>query len=217
MGGPSWLQRDPFRHLPESAKRQLSRAAELRHCPQRSVLFREGDPADSLWVIQRGWVQLVKRTADGKTLTLDFVTPRDRICGLSAFNKQGYLASAIATTPVVALRIPAPVVGRLLKEQARFAACVAGIFGQRFHHMAAAYATAFAPVEHRIASVLLRLREDFGRSIPVTRRELGELSGTTVETAIRVTRQMQRDGVLQMSRGRILLLRPEALKRKIRP
>ena len=214
---PSWLRRDPFSHLPESAIRRLGRSAQLRHCPKQSVLFREADPADFLWVIRRGWVQLVKRTSDGKTLTLDLVTPRDGVCGLSAFNGQNYLASAIATTPVVALRLPAQVVRQLLKEQAQFAVCVAGIFGQRLHHMAAAYAVAFAPVEQRISSVLLRLREDFGTSIPVTRRELGRLSGTTVETAIRVTCQMQREGILKTSRGRIFLLHPEALKKKIHP
>lgn len=212
-----WVQREPFNCLSEPAKRELEQAAELRHCPKQSVLFLEGAPADFLWVIRRGWAKLVKRSGDGKLLTLDLVTPKDGVCGLSAFSKQDYLASAIAAAPIVAFQIPAPAVRRLLQEQAPFAAAVARIFGQRFHHMAAAYAMAFAPAEQRIASVILRLNEDFGRSIPVTRREMGELAGTTVETAIRVSRQMQREGILRVSRGRILLTCPGALKKKIRP
>lgn len=179
------------------------------------VLFREGEPAESLWILKRGWVRLIKRTADGKSLTLDLVTPKDSLCGLSAFSGARYLASAVAATPIEAVRLAAKKVQQLLQSHAPFAACVTGIFSRRFHHMASSYAAAFAPVEQRIAAVLLRLEEDFGDTLPVTRREVAEMAGTTVETAIRVTNRMRRENLLLMKRGQIVLADPKALAKKI--
>jgi CRP-like cAMP-binding protein len=211
----AWYRQEPFVHLSNSVIRELSRTAQGRRYPKGAVLFREGEPADVLWVIQRGWVSLMKKTTDGKILTLDLVTPKDSLCGLSVFSGDKYLSSAVAVTPVEVRRIPASVVRKALRSNAPFAFCVAGIFSQRFHHMAAAYATAFAPVEQRITAVLLRLSEDFGNTLPVTRREVAELAGTTVETAIRVTRKMWREHLLLMRRGEIILVNPKGLARRI--
>ncbi len=210
-----WSQTEPFVHLSDSKLKELNRSAQLCHYPKGAVLFREGDPADSLWVLQQGWVRLVKQTANGKILTLDLVTPKDGVCGLSAFSDKRYAATAVAAPPVEAVRLPAPALRELLKSHPQFAACVSGILSQRLHHISAAYADAYAPVEQRIASVLLRLKDDFGAHLPITRRELAELAGTTVESAIRVTRRMQEEGILRISRGRVSVLTPRALSGKI--
>lgn len=211
-----WNQTEPFVHLTDSQLKELNQSAELCRYPKGAVLFREGEPADSLWVLQQGWVRLVKRTADGKFLTLDLVTPKDGVCGLSAFSDHNrYVATAVAAPPVEAVRLPALALRELLKSHPQFAACVTGILNQRFRHIAAAYADAYAPVEQRIASVLLRLTDDFGAHLPITRRELAELTGTTVETAIRITRRMQEEGTLRISRGRVTVLHPRSLSGKI--
>ncbi len=210
-----WQRQEPFVHLSDSVVHGLSRIAEVHRYPKGTVLFRDGEPAQDLWIIRRGWVRLVKKTTDSKALTLDLVTPKDRLLGLSAFSEKTYLASAITATPVEVVRIPAKAVREVLQSDAKFASCVTRIFSHRFHHMAQAYATAFAPVEQRIASVLLRLNEDFGATLPVTRREVAELAGTTVETAIRVTNRMRKENLLLMQRGKIVLMNPKGLSKKI--
>ena len=182
--------------------------------PKGAVLFREGNPSDTLWVLESGWVRLVRQTARNKTLMLDVVTPRNGVFGLSAFSGGPYVANAVAASPITIVQISTDVVRSLLKAHPRFAASAVGIFGRRFHHMATAYATAFAPVEQRIAAVLLRLQESFGDTLPLTRREIAELTGTTVETAIRVTTRWRRHGLLHMSRGCIVLQRPDVLGEK---
>ncbi len=206
---------EPFRHLPSETLCRLASVAEEEYYPKAGVIFREGEPADFLWVLKKGWVQLMKRTTDHKSLTLDLVTPKSGLCGLSAFSGQAYLASAVAATPVEAVRLPGGVLRKLLKSQAPFASCVTGIFSQRFHHMAAAYATAFTPLEQRIASVLLRLDENFGTTLPVTRRVLAQLAGTTVESAIRVTNRMRQENLLFMRRGQIVLVNPKGLAKRL--
>lgn len=206
-----WYRQQPFVHLSDSVLRELERGAEVHRFPKGTFLFREGRPAETLWVIQKGWARLVKRTTDGKGLTLDLVTPKDHLCGLSAFSGQTYLASAVAVTPIEAVLIPALPLRRILRSNARFASCVMETFSHRFHHMAEAYVMAFAPMEQRIASVLLRLHGDFGTDLPVTRREIAQLTGTTVETAIRITARLRRKGLIQMGWGQVTLIDLKAL------
>jgi CRP-like cAMP-binding protein len=67
-------------------------------------------------------------------------------------------------------------------------------------------------VEVRIATVLSILVNKFAKvhsspqdhTIDVTRQQLADLTGTTVETAIRVTRAMQRDGVIDIKKPGII-------------
>ncbi len=204
-----------LRNLPGEALCELAQAAEEKIYPKGAVIFQEGKPADFLWWIEEGWVQLVKRIAGGKVLTLDLVTPKEGLCGLSAFHRQPYLASAVAAAQVKALRFPAQMLRKFLERYPRFASSVMEVFDQRFRHMATAYANAFAPAEQRIALALLQLDGDFGATLPVTRREVAQLAGTTVETAIRVTNQMRRENLLSMRRGQIALINPKGLERKV--
>lgn len=67
-------------------------------------------------------------------------------------------------------------------------------------------------VEVRIAAVLSSLALKFANQAPpdkpltiaFTRQQLADLTGTTPETAIRVTRAMQRDGIIDISRPGII-------------
>ena len=210
-----WHQIEPFVRLPADVREDLVRAADIHPYPKGTILFQKGELADVLWILQEGWIQLVCRVTPERVLTLDIATPKDGVFGLSAFGAPTYASSAVAATSIIAVRLPAHIVRTLITAHGPFAASVVKIFSQRFHHVAAAYATAFSPVEQRLASVLLRLEEDFGHTLPVTRKQVAELAGTTVETSIRVTNRMRRDRLLLMRRGQIALVNPHGLARKL--
>ena len=67
-----------------------------------------------------------------------------------------------------------------------------------------------API--RIAQWLLLLHEKFGGIIPETRTTLAELAGTSVETAIRVTKELSRRHILRTKRGQIEICSLSALR-----
>jgi CRP-like cAMP-binding protein len=75
------------------------------------------------------------------------------------------------------------------------------------------------PVEARLAAALLRLAKregahgDKGVTLPfhLTRQSLADMTGTTVETAIRILGRWIRDGVLDEDRGRLVLADWEGL------
>jgi CRP/FNR family transcriptional regulator len=60
-------------------------------------------------------------------------------------------------------------------------------------------------VEKRTLHVLLSLVEEFGNTIPLTRKEIAEMVGTTVETSIRTFSRLEEEGLVSTSRGRIVI------------
>ena len=78
-------------------------------------------------------------------------------------------------------------------------------------------------VEQRIAAVLLILADSYGVSqsdgmriaVPLTRQDLSEMAGTTVETSIRVMSRFQKDGILATDKQLITILDQAALSESL--
>ena len=75
-------------------------------------------------------------------------------------------------------------------------------------------------VESRIASLLLKLAEKTGSKnvsgdieldLRLTRKDISEMVGTTVETAIRVMSRFRKAGMIRYNGGRIVVLDKKAL------
>ena len=202
-----------FRTLSATTLKALGDVSELRRFRKGEVLFEESQPAEAVWLIQRGWVYLVKRTPQGAAVTIFTVTPEEVLCGFSAVVGQtAYYASAVAATDTAAIRIPHIDFARLLSDQPGFAERVLAIYHTRMRHMAEAISLAQAPVELRLAYVLLRLRATFGKTVPVTHHELSRMAGTRWETSIRVLSSMKRRGWMTSSRGKVTIVAPQKLR-----
>jgi CRP-like cAMP-binding protein len=61
-------------------------------------------------------------------------------------------------------------------------------------------------VEQRLAGILLMLHSKLGPTLPFTRQEIADMSGTTTETAIRVMIRLRDSGIIRSSRGKITIL-----------
>lgn len=207
-----------FQALPTTQLRHLAEHCELRRFRKGEALFKEGLPAESVWLIQRGWVYLVKRTPLGVPVTIFTVTPEEVLCGFSAVIDHGaYYASAVAATDTTAIRVPREAFARLLKDQPGFAEQVLAIYHTRMRHLAEAISLASSPVERRLAYTLLRLKSSFGKTIPVTHQELAHMAGTRWETSIRTIASFKRKRWLSTSRGKMTILRPDQLKVLLAP
>ncbi len=201
-----------FQTLPTMELKTLAAACELRRFRKGATIFQEGQPAKAVWVVTRGWVYLVKGTPQGRLTTIFAMTPSEPLCGISAFDHGAYSASAVAATETQLITVPAEVFAGLLDRHPAFARHVLLTCCDRIRRMAETISLAQAPVEQRIAYVLLRLKRSFGNTIPVTHQELAGMVGTRWETSIRTLSAMKRSGWVASSRGRITLLRPRRLR-----
>ena len=201
-----------FQVLPEPIRDRLAAVCRIHRCRKGAVIFEEGRPAVSVWIVQRGCVYIVKRTPGGGTATIFAITPEEALCGISALDRQAYAGGGVAATQSQLLEIPAETFSHLLKAYPEFASRVLLTCCTRMRHMAEAISLGQAPVQQRLAYALLRLRSTFGNTIPVTHQELARMAGTRWETSIRTLATLRRRGWLASRRGQVTILKPQQLK-----
>ena len=184
----------------------------MKRFKRQEVVLSAGLPAEYLWVVETGEVRLFKSSVDGRLATLETLYPGEAFGAISALGQDKYPASAEAVTDGSAWCLPRREVLALLQEEPHLAVEVLRIISGRLHQ-AHERLRSFAhdPAPAWLASALLEAaREGEAR---VTRRALAETAGTTVETAIRVLRRFEREGLILGAVGRVEVLNAEELRR----
>lgn len=205
-------QAELFRALGPGALARLQPHLRERAFYRQRTLFREGEPAASLWVVRRGAVRIYHVSQEGRPTTLESLGPGEIFGALSALDEEHYPVSAEALEEGYAWCLPRDVLRRMLGEDPRVGAELLRVVAARLHRahrQLHSFAHDRAPA--RLARALLHAARDGAAC--VTRRDLAEAAGTTVETAIRVLRRFEREGLLHGEAGRIELLDADALRR----
>jgi len=200
-----------FRVLPAEDLRKLRSRLHRVSFERQHVLYFENTLADRLWVVQAGQVRLYKSSPNGSLTTLDVLGPGEAFGAISALETDVYPASAEAVTDCTVWWLSRERFLRLLSEQPRISTEILQILSRRLreaHDRLRAFAHDPAPA--RLAAALLRAST--AGEARVTRRALAEAAGTTVETAIRVLRRFQRDGLVEGHVGRIQIVDEPALR-----
>lgn len=214
---PAFLSRiDPFRALPEAELSRIAGELTELHAAPEEVFFEEGDRSDQVFIARSGRVRIQHFRPDGTVRTVCMIGPGETFCCLPALDGGPYPASAVAAEPSVVYRLPGPTYRSLLESSADFARIALRKFCGRLREAGCEGCAQADDAGSRLAGKLLTLGRDFGDAIPVTRKELGEMAGTTVETAIRITREFEDNGWLELARGRITLKNRTALEHRSR-
>lgn len=215
-------QRPVFAGLPAREIEELATAAVEESHRARAYIFLESDPSRWFYLVKSGHVKIVRHSKTGKDVVLELLGPGEVFGGVAVIEKRPYPAAAQATEPTVVVKIPAGPVIALADRHPAFIKEMALMIGRRLR---AAHdsvkSLAVDPVEARLAAALLRLAEREGTrgksgdgvTLPfhLTRQSLADMTGTTVETTIRILSRWLRDGLLVDEGGRLVLTDREGM------
>ena len=215
-------QRPVFAGLPAREIEELATVAVEESHRARAYIFLESDPSRWFYLVKSGHVKIVRHSKTGKDVVLELLGPGEVFGGVAVIEKRPYPAAAQATEPTVVVKIPAGPVIALADRHPAFIKEMALMIGRRLR---AAHdsvkSLAVDPVEARLAAALLRLAEREGTrgksgdgvTLPfhLTRQSLADMSGTTVETTIRILSRWLRDGLLVDEGGRLVLTDREGM------
>ena len=208
-----------FQCLKPEERRLLAPVCRAVAYQKGEAVFREGAPAEDLCFVVLGRVKVVKAGPE-RDVILGLFGPGEPIGAVAVFEGGRFPASAVALEPSTILRVP---------EQAFFAAIekhpemtrslLQGLMVRQFE-ITRRLADLSAPVERRIARLLLTLASRTGRAaygrveIPLvlSRLEIAELTGTTVETAIRVMSRWSKENLVATTPDGFVVNDEEALK-----
>ncbi len=204
----------PFKGLPPEDLRALAASAREKSFDKGETIFSEGSPADSVWVLHKGRIQILKYTQGGKPFAIESLGPGELFGTLCRMGNNGrtYPCTAVASGPVTALRIPD---GLFLGYYMKSPGLVRGICAlctERLKDAQDLRCMGQESVPVRVASTLLRLHRVHGAEIPFTKKEVSELVGTTLETTFRTLSDFQKQNLLTSLRGKIRIKNLEKLK-----
>lgn len=210
-------------HVPAREVEALVAVAREDTFRAREEIFSEGEPALWLCLVRSGHVKVLRHSRAGKDVVLDLLGPGEVFGGVAVFERRPYPASAQATETTAVVRVPAEAVIALAERHPSVVREMALMMGRRLRAAHDSVTSlAVDPVEARLAAALLRLAEREGTRGPrglalpfhLTRQSLADMTGTTVETAIRVVSRWIKDTLVEDEGGRLVLRDVEALRKR---
>ncbi len=209
-----------FRTLSAADREAIARATRERRLATGEVIFRERQPADSLWAVKEGLVRIVKSGPDGREIVLEIFSPGELFGAVVALENRPYPVSAVAAEASVVWQLPAALARELCQKHPTLrSAILEQVAGRLRHAHERLRSVALERVEQRLARMLLALADKIGHErngitvLSVTRQELADMIGTTVETTIRITSKWQQAGVVSSSRHQIGLTDLAAIRK----
>ncbi|MEP7331570.1 MAG: Crp/Fnr family transcriptional regulator [Terracoccus sp.] len=214
-----------FKALDDEAAAALQGEMARLHMERGDVLFHEGDPGDTLYVIAEGKIKLGRTSPDGRENLVAILGPGEMFGELSLFDPgpRTMTATAVAEAQLLGLRNES--LTGVLTGRPGVATALLAALAQRLRRTNEHLADlVFTDVPGRVAKALLDLSERFGRPVEgglmvshdLTQEELAQLVGASRETVNKALADFATRGWLRLEARAVLLQDVDRLRRRAR-
>lgn len=205
---------DLFKNLSDQELSELGAHISSESFKKKETIFHEGEPPEWFYIVASGKVKITKLSHEGKEVILEIIQPGDIFGGVAVLKNFPYPANAVTMEDTEALKISRKNLMRLLDRFPNLMYCIALQLGDR---MKSSYDSlkniALERVEARIAALLLKLagkvgvetRDGLMIDMRLTKQDVADMVGTTVETSIRTFTKFKKQGLVYDSDGRIVI------------
>lgn len=213
---------DIFSNLSDEALNTINKMARLITVHRGEFVFCEGDAAESFYIAVSGYYRLVQHGDNGQEVIVEVFGKGDPI-GLVAVLRQGkYPSSVEALKDGQLLKFAVHDMDEILNQYPSVTKQVLIEVHKRLcesHQRMKALCTAL--VEQRLAASLIGLVNKAGvvdvdgsiyLNLRLRRRDLAQLSGTTVETVSRILKVWERNTLVETGRERVDVVDLDQLK-----
>ncbi len=209
-----------FKNLSDDELKELAAYLASASYKKKETIFSEGEPPDWFYIVSSGKVKITKISHEGKEIILEVISPTDIFGGVAVLKNFPYPANAVAMEDTEALKISRKNLMRLVDRFPNLMYCIALQLGDR---MKSSYDSlkniALERVEARIAALLLKLAGKVGVEtkdgllidMRLTKQDVADMVGTTVETSIRTFSKFKKEGLVADSDGKIIIKDREGL------
>ena len=210
-----------FRRLTPEDRRRLAAVASLRSYEKGDILVSEGDASDELFTVASGHVKVFKTTPRGADVILEIFGPGDPVGAVAVYESRDYPATAAALEPATCLVFPRQAFFALLETQPTL---VRGLLTGLTHRLVELTnrlaELSGGRVEARLARFFVKLAGEIGRPepegtvipLPLSRQEIADMIGTTIETSIRIMSRWGKDNLVRTDKDGFVILDRAALE-----
>ena len=211
-----------FSRLSPADRKTIAEVSRVEQFARGETIFEQDSPSDAFYAISSGRVKIFKMMPNGKDVILEVFGPGDPLGAVAAYMDRPFPASASALEDTTCVIIPRAEFFRLLESQPSL---VRGLLlGLTFRLVELTNRLAEMTggrIEPRFARLFLKLASEMGRAerggafipLALSRQELADLTGTTIETCIRIMSRWNKDDVVRTEKdGFVVLDRSELEK-----
>lgn len=182
------------------------------------IIVHEGDVIKDFTYLKSGLVKLYRKGSNDREQIICFALPLDFVSLLSIFSEEHYNYSVTALKDSVTCSMRLDEVKTLASHNGKFAT---GIM-QKINKATDRIILDFLEVKQRrlygrVAYILLYFANEIFKQpvfeLPVSRKEIGEYIGMTVENVIRTLSDFRKDGIIKISGPEIEIVDMERLRR----
>ncbi len=214
-----------LRSLPERSRFAVISSSRIARYPRRTAIFHAGDEPTSLYGVISGAVKIFRDLPDGRQRILEIIEPGRTFATIPALDGRPYPASAM-TLPDSELAVfprRALVAGLSVSPQATIAALEDLCESFRYLQERLWSELSYRSVPQRVAALLLRLAEEWGRvgpggritlDLPLTRTEMAESLGAPRESVSRPLSAFSRRGLISLDSNHLIILELDLLRRR---
>jgi CRP/FNR family transcriptional regulator len=209
-----------FKNLTNEELKELAPYLVAERHKKKETVFSEGEPPEWFYIVSSGKVKITKLSHEGKEIILEVISPTDIFGGVAVIRGFPYPANAVAMEDTEVLKISRKNLMRLVDRFPNLMYCMALQLGDR---MKSSYDSlkniALERVEARIAALLLKLAGKVGVQtkdgllidMRLTKQDVADMVGTTVETSIRTFSKFKKQGLVSDTDGKIVIKDKEGL------
>ncbi len=210
-----------FKRLAPQDLQTLAQAATIKRYERGQVIFEQDTPADAFYTIASGRVKIFKMLPTGKDMILEVFGPGDPLGAIAAYDGRPFPASATALEDTACVVIPRPVFFRLLEAHPSLVRGLMLGMTIRLVELTNRIAElSGSRIEPRFARLFLKLAGDMGRPerggtfipLSLSRQELADMTGTTIETAIRIMSRWGKENILHTDKDGFVILNRASLE-----
>lgn len=207
--------------LSDTDRHRLAAVARARTYARGETIFKEGDPPDFYYTIASGRVKVFRNTPAGKDIVLEVFGPGDPFGAVAVYEGRPFPATAAAIQETTCVLVPRLTFFELLEQHPSFVRGLLLGLTRRLVELTYRMAELTGGrVEPRFARLFLRLADSKGRAaedgvfvpLALSRQDLAGMTGTTVETCIRVMSRWSKDGLVKTQKDGFTILDRGALE-----
>lgn len=181
---------------------------------KKETIFSEGDPSEWFYIVKTGKVKITKLSQEGKEIILEIIQPIDFFGGIAVARGFPYPANAVAMEDTEVVKLSRKHLLSLMDRFPNLMYCMAVNIGDRIKGSHETLKSiALEKVESRIVSLLIKLSDKTGEktadgvmiNMKLTKQDIAEMVGTTVETSIRTMSKLTKAGLIASRAGKIVI------------
>jgi len=211
----SIFRRHPlFAHLADADVDQLLRYARIERHKAGRTIFLKGSPGHGMMAVLSGQVRISSPSSEGKEIVLNLIGPGEVFGEIALLDGRERTADAAAMSDCELLVLERRDFVPFLERHPEVCIRLMEVLCARLRRTSEQVEDVlFLELPARLAKTLLRLAKEHGHAAPggqmidlkLSQRELGNLTGATRESVNKQLKEWERDGILRIEGGAIVV------------